>query len=81
MDAFFDEQEDIIMSHLPAKIQYPVSHSSMPDLNAGGAVLRRAARPKVRLKTVGSVARAANGDFDDEEAGFLMPMEVDEDMT
>jgi hypothetical protein len=80
LDTFFDdtqEQNDSMLDDTtsPTKPKYPLSHSSMPDLSAKTSIVSPQSRPKARMK-----ARSPHKllkDFEDEDVGFLQPMDCE----
>jgi len=80
IDGIFDDEEDQVHSlqHVQARPQYPISHSSMPDLDTVSSFRRPLARPKARVKASSiETMKGSMEDFDEEDVEFLQPMDMD----
>lgn len=88
LDAIFDEEDraerELAAAAASPKSTYPVSHSSMPDLNRiTSSFLKPGSRPKARMKTRASpvapefLRSNSDQDFDDADVTFLQPMDCD----
>ncbi|KAI5204539.1 hypothetical protein E4T39_03551 [Aureobasidium subglaciale] len=79
LDHYFDDeqpQNDSMLDDLSSpKTKYPLSHSSMPDLNAQNSIVSPQSRPKARMKT--RSPHKLLQDFTDEDVAFLQPMDCE----